>query len=355
MKKTNKYKKITALLLGTVVALSPSCGKTQEKKETKNNNTNQEIELDENRREEIKEPARKPKINNNATESIIEETKEVQSTSITSNTTTNNKTETTSVYNTTSTNENKGQNTTIEANNEEIEQIETTSNTTTTAIPTEDPTEEPTEEPTEDPLKELIAYTLRKDYTKNNIQSSVKIEAQYALYQLSDELRKELFNGYVHENQYGGSLGADQSMALIVALNYNQNLNTEALDYIYECITEEQFKQYCDNIDLAYYQYIYESTVDFNKYVIDESLANELNNISAEFKNYVNGTNDDFKETVKNYIENNQSNNYIINYLMYSTYNRINYDKIDLNEVQQQYFENVVVPTYKKIKGNQYK
>ena len=182
------------------------------------------------------------------------------------------------------------------------------------------------------------------DYTKYDLMSEDSLEARFALEKLSEQLNNELFQGSMS--------GSESTYVLMSVLNYNQNLNKEALDYLYSNFDEESFKQASDNIDFAYNEMLYKTEVDFTKYVIDDEFAELLNRVTSEYRDYNNNIYEPLINEIENYFQNNYEviNNYVEYYFMYRTNEHLHYKTYDTGDVQQMYFDNAVVPLYKSFK-----
>ena len=204
------------------------------------------------------------------------------------------------------------------------------------------------QQPQTQPEQPVIRYDTRTDYVLEDLLSDIPMESEYAMYQIANEFGKELFNNCIHENQYGGSLGADESKALLVALNYDKGINNEALAYIFEFDSEEDFSHYCDNLNFAYYQYLYGTKVDFTKYTFDKNIGNYINYVSDLFIEYTNGNEEPLLTELDNYFAGNSeySNNILIYYFMRNTQNPLNYYSPEIDEARQMYFDNIVSPAY---------
>ena len=223
----------------------------------------------------------------------------------------------------------------------------------TTAKPTtQKPVETTTVKVTEPPVT-TVPYQQR-NYNIEDITSDDALAARWAMQQYAEELRKELFNGYYVNTQYGKSDGIDESFALIGVLNYNQGINHRGFGNIFGYETEEYFAMCTDCLDLAYYQYAYGSKVDFNKYVIDKDFANFINRVSDEFAEYMNGNTEPLENELSNYFENNSVDidNYAKYFFMRCTQNPYNLNAPEVEEARQMYFDNVAIPTFHKVKDN---
>lgn len=224
----------------------------------------------------------------------------------------------------------------------------TTKPVTTTVRVTEPPVV--TEPPT-------IPYENRT-YTKYDLMSGDPNAALFAYNRLANQLGKELFNGYLHETEYGVSMGYEEAGALIAALNYNQPLNIDALGNKYNYESKEDFTKLADNMDLASYQCMYNSRVDFTKYVIDEDFGNYLNMISGQCINFVNGDEEPLLNEINSYFDNvyNGIDNYAKYYFMYNVKNRADYcTQEEMEEARRLFFDNVSSYIYDKFEPHKSK
>lgn len=226
--------------------------------------------------------------------------------------------------------------------------VTTTKPITTTVKVTEPPVV--TEPPT-------IPYENRT-YTKYDLMSGDPNAALFAYNRLANQLGKELFNGYLHETEYGVSMGYEEAGALIAALNYNQPLNIDALGNKYNYESKEDFTKLADNMDLASYQCMYNSRVDFTKYVIDEDFGNYLNMISGQCINFVNGDEEPLLNEINSYFDNvyNGIDNYAKYYFMYNVKNRADYcTQEEMEEARRLFFDNVSSYIYDKFEPHKSK
>ena len=225
--------------------------------------------------------------------------------------------------------------------------ITTTKPVTTTVRVTEPPVTQP---PT-------IPYE-RREYNKYDLMSDDPNVALFAHKNLTNQLGKELFNGYLHETEYGVSMGYEEAGALIVALNYNQPLNIEALGNIYNYESKEDFIKLTDNMNLASYQCMYNSRVDFTKYVIDEDFANYLNMVSEQCFNYENGDIDPLLNEIDNYFKYNSDgiDNYAKYYFMCNEKSIADYcTPEEMEEARRMFVDNVSSYIYDKFEPHKSK
>lgn len=212
---------------------------------------------------------------------------------------------------------------------------------------TQEQTQPQTQEQTQQ-AEEYIRYELRNDYVLGDILSDIPRESEYAMYQVSDELRNELFGNYIHENQYGMSVGAEEAAGILIALNHDKGINDEMLAYMYEYESEENFSHYCDNMNLAYYQYEYGTKVDFTKYTIDQNVGNYINYVTDLFMEYMNGNEEPLMIELDNYFAGNSEfyDNEVVYYFMRNTQNPTSYYSEEIEAARQSYFNNVIYPMY---------
>lgn len=217
-------------------------------------------------------------------------------------------------------------------------------------------TEAVTEQPATEPTTRVayISKSERTDLTKYDMTSADELDAKTILGNMSVELAQELFNGYNQRNQYGALSGVDTAYGIIVNLNYNQNINIKALGDRYDCIPLEDFCKNVDNMNLAYYQYLYGTKVDFTKYTLDEELGQFINEITDKYLDYKNNNNiDPLYEEYDNFFENNQPyDNYAKYYFMVNTKNENNYNSEEMNTARDIFNDGVTYPLYNEISQN---
>ena len=343
--------KIAALALSGVTLLS-SCGKNNEETPKLENSILIETEDNKETTSKIEKQTtnnnEKNKKSNSNIDNNEDKTKEKDKTKTDNKTENKNETKTDNKIETTKENkvetpkEAKIQTTKIKNSDIKV--------TTTKAIQTEPPVQI-----TQAPTTQVIYLNVsdRTDYTKYDLLNDDAFEAKSALHQLSKEFGTELYNGHFLENQYGTSFGTSEAYAIIANLNYNQGINIKALGDWFVDASEEQFLQYSDNMNLAYYQYIFGSRIDFTKYVLDEDLANFLNRVTDEYIEYMNGNTDPLTQEMEDFFENNNAyDNCIKYYFMCNTRDPQNYYSDEMNEARQAYFDNVTSPLFKEIEPN---
>ena len=218
----------------------------------------------------------------------------------------------------------------------------TTSSATTTIVTTT------TSVTTSVPVSTSFIPYQQRQYKIEDITSDDSLAARWAMQQYAEELRKELFNGYYVNTQYGQSDGIDESFALIGILNYNQGINHRSFGNIFGYETEDYFAKCTDCLDLAYYQYAYGSKVDFNKYVLDKDFANFINRVSDEFAEYMNGNTEPLTNEINDYFANNSEyiDNYTKYYFMCNSAHPEDYFCDKMNEGRQIFHKNVTYSMY---------
>lgn len=240
-------------------------------------------------------------------------------------------------------------------------EITTTTTTSTTSTTTTTTTTRPvttTAKVTLPPnVHTVVAYisdSVKTNLTKYDITSEDELDAKTALENMSMELAQELFNGNSQYNQYGVLPGIDAAYAIIVNLNYNQNINIKALGDRYDCIHLDDFEKNIDNMNLSLYQYLYGTRVDFTKYTLDEELGQYINEVTDKYLDYKNKKNiDSLYEEFDDFFENNEPyDNYAKYYYMVNTKNESNYNSDEMNKARQIFFDNVTHPLYDKISQN---
>jgi len=369
MTKTDFLKKLKAgLLAGTMAATLSACG--HEPEEEKNTNettiavedtTKETKTTKEETTKESKETATKEETTDNDTE-IVENTTKENGESKTNNTTTknniNNNTAQTNRVTTTnhSSNTTKNNTTTVGTQRTQApvntkQQVTTKATTTTTKAVQTTTTQKVTQAPVT-----TTTVPVKQNYTKYDMQDSNPEIAAKAFKQLSEELREELFNGYyVSDESYGMTAGYEQAKIILAALNYyNGNISPETLannDALGK-LSREDMEKYCVNLDLPQEQYIYGSRVDFNKYVIDDDFADEIESITDKYFDWKDNGNSEtiatsFEEYHKdnNYKHLENVDNFVKFYCMYTIIDE--YEYTDNSEKDRKTLrENLIIPMY---------
>ena len=347
-------KKIKAALLAGSMAVSLSaCG--DESEETKEVETTKVVEDVTTNTTTKETPTKETKTTSTQQETIKkEETTEKKTTEPTNEPTQNN---------TTGNSNNTNNNTTGNSNGNSNNNTVSTQNNTPSYEPTYEPEEPQYEEPYykpeepqyEEPEPITVPYKNRT-YTKYDMTNDDSIAAVYAMRQLSDELAIDLFRG-CESPKHRSLNGADETFAIIIALNYNQDLNLEMIGDYYYSDSNDEFNEELDILDLAKYQYDYNTNVDFNKYVLDADMANFINIISDEYREYMNGTSDSINEEVNSYFENNSNSidDYVKYYFMCNTKKSLGWDDSQFETARQLYFDEVLNPLYNKFAQNRHR
>ena len=181
--------------------------------------------------------------------------------------------------------------------------------------------------------------------------SDNELEAKRAIRDVGKKLSNEIFNGYIVEDRYGSSLGG--GLGVIINLNYNQGINKEAAASFTLMNPEDDYIRDSDLLNLAHYQYIYGSNVDFNNYLLDEDLANFINTVSAEYKEYMNGNTEPLINEMNSFFENNNpEDDYVKYYFMRCTQNPTDWYAPEIEEARQMYIDNVVLPIYNELSSS---
>ena len=375
MTKTEFLKKLKAgLLAGTMAATLSACGEepekekestttaivtedtteetktttvedtTNESKETKENTTNKE-EKTENNTEVVENPTKgenKETKPNNTTSNNATPTSEETKENTPSNTTKNNTTPVVTQRTQTPV--------TTKATSKTTQKVTTKATPTTTkAVQTQAPTT------TAAPIVTTVATIpyRERSYTKNDLTSDDEVFAKYAIDQLGEELAKELFNGYVGPRTFSGE---EEAIAIIIALNSNQSINRNVIGHYHRHDTNEEFNNSCDILDIAYYQYNYNSNVDFSKYVLNDEFADFINNICKKYKDYMSGDTDSLSSEFDSYFSNNSVNidNCIEYYFMCKTKESLGIDTPELENARQLYYDEVLSPLYSEFESNRH-
>ena len=271
------------------------------------------------------------------------------------------KTTTTVVTTTSKTNDKTttGKTTTSKTTTNKTTQPTTTTVVTTTKVTTAKPTTTTTTTTTAPVQTEPIVTTIpyeNRTYTKYDMLSSDPVEAAYAFDQLSEELCSDLFNGYmVMDESYGMTAGHQQSKIILAALNYyyNGGIRPEVLAHEEALgdFSRDDIQKYSINADLPQEQYFYGSRVDFNKYVLDDNFANELEDITNKYFDWKNGNAEPLESELASYFEYNnyeclQSvNNFMKFYYMSQIANEYEYNNDDSID-KQTFFDNLIGPMY---------
>ncbi len=251
-----------------------------------------------------------------------------------------------------------GKTTTSKTTTNKTTQPTTTTVVTTTKVTTAKPTTTTTTTtaPVQtEPIVTTIPYENRT-YTKYDMLSSDPVEAAYAFDQLSEELCSDLFNGYmVMDESYGMTAGHQQSKIILAALNYyyNGGIRPEVLAHEEALgdFSRDDIQKYSINADLPQEQYFYGSRVDFNKYVLDDNFANELEDITNKYFDWKNGNAAPLESELDSYFEYNNYDNLqnINNFIKFYYMCKISYeyDYIDDDSVIKQiFFDNLIGPMY---------
>ena len=251
--------------------------------------------------------------------------------------------------------------TTVKIKNSDIKVTNTKANTQkpTTQKPVETTAKPTTQKPVEttavkvtEPPVTTVPY-FKREYTKYDITSDEPEAAYYALNKLSSQLAKEMFNGYIYKT----FSDVEAATAIIIALNYNQDINYDALGELFQYKTQDDFKNQCDELDLASLQYRFGSQVDFSKYVIDDNMAYFINNISSEYREYMNGNTEPLTNEMNNYFDNNSDyiDDYVKYYFMCNTKRTMGMEESEIDYARQLYFENVLSPMYDQFISNEHR
>lgn len=230
--------------------------------------------------------------------------------------------------------------------------IQTTTSTTTTqtTIPTTTVTIQPVIE--------------KENYTKYDLLDANPEIAAKAYERLSEELWHELYNGYCFQSVRGGiTNGYYECKTFIAILNKNENISLEALasEEALGSLSQEDFEFYSAAVaGLAGTEYDTGSTVDYTKYILNEDLANYINNTNRAWKNYKNGDMDEYNAISDEFFNNIESNNSYVK-LFYMTLNENLSTGLTSDEsvdyARELFIENVSRPLYESYapyKGHSY-
>ncbi|WP_295077330.1 dockerin type I domain-containing protein [Ruminococcus sp.] len=125
-------------------------------------------------------------------------------------------------------------------------------------------------------------------YSKYDLLSDDTEKAVQAFKNLSSQLRNEMYGSYIVRGSWGGSNGADQAKVILAALNYNQGIAPEVLasNETLGTYSQDELIQYCEALDIAGQRY---NGLNFNKYMLDEELANYFTDLIAKYDNWRDG------------------------------------------------------------------
>ena len=333
MTKTDFLKKLKAgLLAGTMAATLSACGHEPEKEK----NTNETTIAVEDTTKETK--TTKEETTKESKETATKEETTDNDTEIVENTTKNNTTTPVGTQRT-------------EAPVTTKQQVTTKATPTTTKAVQTTTTQKVTQAPVT-----TTTVPVKQNYTKYDMQDSNPEIAAKAFKQLSEELREELFNGYyVSDESYGMTAGYEQAKIILAALNYyNGNISPETLAHndALGKLSREDMEKYCVNLDLPQEQYIYGSRVDFNKYVIDDDFADEIESITDKYFDWKDNGNSEtiatsFEEYHKdnNYKHLENVDNFVKFYCMYTIIDE--YEYTDNSEKDRETLrEYLIIPMY---------
>ena len=407
MKSENIKRKI-AILAGLSISLT-ACGKNnsdEQEKETKANIMNttavvQEIDENEVKVESVEETTNEKGETVKVSEGITENGEKVKITETTNECgetikvieTTNDKGETVKVTEKTNdkgetvkVTEKKDSNGNVTEKIEEVtepkteiktepktEQVTTTKvnnnniKTTTTQVTTKPVNTTKAVQTTAKPVVTTQAPTkpIKTSYNKYDLLDQDPDVAAAAFEKLSDQLCEELFNGYIVSDDYGITAGYEQAKVLLAALNYNQGIRPEVLGYE-ETLGEfsrEDILRYGMVVDLPQEQSLYGSKVDFNKYMLDDNFANEIEDVTNKYFDWVNNGNygpldDKLNKYFATYNSNTVSN--IHNFIEYYYMSRLDSETMEYysDDLEKQLYQNnVLIPmynSYEPYKGHSY-
>jgi hypothetical protein len=232
-----------------------------------------------------------------------------------------------------------------------------TTQTTPTTVATVAPTTEAPKPIETEPVTVEPTEPIAREYNKYDLLSQDPEIADEAFEFLTHSLSEDLFRG----TSYKSYKSISESAALILELNYNQDLNQEMLERSCLKFNEEEFYDKFENIHIADYELRTNVNVDFNKYVIDENYANLINNICERYdENYSfmmdDGIDDGLEQELRNYLDSNSQN--INNYSEYCFMANVAADYLGEVEISEQarneFNEHALKPLYEKIHGRQY-
>ena len=137
-------------------------------------------------------------------------------------------------------------------------------------------------------------------YSKYDLLSDDTEKAAQAFKSLSAQLRDEMYGYYIVRGSWGGSNGADQAKVILATLNYNQGIAPKVLasDKALGTYSQDELIQYCEALDIAGQRY---NGLNFNKYMLDEDLANYFTDLIAKYDDWRNGNQEPLIDELEQY------------------------------------------------------
>ena len=227
---------------------------------------------------------------------------------------------------------------------------ETTKATTTT-----------TQKVTEPPVT-TTTTPIKQNYTKYDLLDSDPTIATRAYEELTKQFKNDLYNGYIIDGVYGDTDGYYECKAMLAMLNHDQGIAPEVLSNVFEDYSEEEFYTYTDTLAFASIEKLTKGKVDFTKYVLDEDLAEFINETNQAWKDYRLRDNTNFDTIVKTYGKDNNLNDTdnIDDYLKFyyiviageTLDRRMGYEAMTIGK--ELYEDNIVKPIYDSYKEYTY-
>lgn len=230
----------------------------------------------------------------------------------------------------------------------------TTTKATTKAITT---TEKPVTTTEVTTTTEVVTQPIIRDFTKYDLLNPDTAVASAAFEQLATKLCEELYNGYGFDREYGYSNGYAECRVMLATLNHDQGISPEVLasEQALGSYSEQDVFNYSHTVSFGFLERATGSRVDFTKYVLNEDLANFINNMNDLWINYMNGDKNPYNEAADNYYAYNNYDNvagiddYLKFYYMavsdYNTFDNI-VDDYSVDVIRQLYDDNIVRPIY---------
>lgn len=192
----------------------------------------------------------------------------------------------------------------------------TTKKTTTTTKPTTTTTtttKKPETTTTQAPVIEEPEYT---EYTLEDIRESADAFEYY-----TEKLCEELYNGYNLLRTFGNSSGYNECKVALALLNYDQGISNDVLSTVFADYTTDEIYEYAYCMDIARINCDFaEESVDFNNYLLDKNLADEINMMNEYYIQASYGDSENFVNQLYAYASNITDYNYIENYPLFWYY-----------------------------------
>lgn len=205
------------------------------------------------------------------------------------------------------------------------EQTEKTQVTTTTTTKKITQTTQTTQTVTEPQTQQIVTEPPRTDYNKYDLLDPNPTIARMAYEKLSSDLCRELYNGYSFDGIYGVSTGYSESKVILAMINHDQNIAPEVLasDEALGKYSLDEILNYSHVLGFNFLEKKFGSRVDFNKYMLNEDLANYINTLNDA---YVNGNIDECDRILDEYYSHYNTVEEVEDYVKYCYCVGVDYD-----------------------------